>query len=79
MDYKWQVYWFVLSCITPGIFTNAGVKPNIIPEMASLHYYLRAPTKAEVEELKRKVEGCIQGAAMATGCQVCSLYTYYFP
>ena len=51
-----------------GVFTNGGVKPNIIPEKASLQYYVRAPTVVELNELKEKVIACFNGAAQATGC-----------
>lgn len=53
-----------------GIITNGGSKPNIIPEVAKMEYYLRAPTKAEVEELHSKVLACYDAAAKATGCTV---------
>ena len=53
-----------------GVFTNGGVKPNIIPEKTSLQYYVRAPTIAELNELKEKVIACFNGAAQATGCGV---------
>ena len=53
-----------------GVFTNGGVKPNIIPEKASLQYYVRAPTIVELNELKEKVIACFNGAAQATGCTV---------
>jgi amidohydrolase len=53
-----------------GIITNGGVKPNIIPEMASLEYYMRAPTKQELAVVKEKVTVCFQAAAVATGCTV---------
>ena len=61
----------VLNFIIAGIITNGGAKPNIIPELAELLYFLRAPTVPELAVLKEKVIGCIQGAATATGCQVC--------
>ncbi|XP_030840445.1 peptidase M20 domain-containing protein 2 [Strongylocentrotus purpuratus] len=52
-----------------GIFTNGGAKPNIIPEEAELFYYLRAPTQEALSQVKKKVVGCAQGAAVATGCE----------
>ena len=60
--------------IITGVFTNGGAKPNIIPELSELLYYLRAPTDTELAVLKDKVIGCIQGAATATGCQVCKRF-----
>lgn len=52
------------------MITNGGAKPNIIPELAELEYYIRAPTDTELVVLKEKVVGCIEGAATATGCKV---------
>ena len=53
-----------------GIITNGGVKPNIIPEVASLDYYIRAPKKSELVTLREKVEKCFEAAAKATNCSV---------
>ena len=53
-----------------GIITNGGTKPNIIPEKASMEYFIRAPTKSEVYALTKKVRACFEAAASATGCQV---------
>jgi amidohydrolase len=52
------------------VIINGGAKPNIIPEKASLHYYIRAPTLSELQELREKVMACFEGAAKATGCTV---------
>ncbi|KAK7487752.1 hypothetical protein BaRGS_00021019 [Batillaria attramentaria] len=53
-----------------GVISNGGVKPNIVPALSELVYYLRAPTPTELAVLNEKVIGCIEGAAKATGCQV---------
>ena len=53
-----------------GVITNGGAKPNIIPEVASLSYYVRTPQKAELDALVEKVKSCFEAAAMATGCGV---------
>ncbi|XP_045198069.2 xaa-Arg dipeptidase-like [Mercenaria mercenaria] len=53
-----------------GVIKNGGAQPNIIPEETELEYYLRTPTDDEMVTLKQKVEGCVQGAALATGCTV---------
>ncbi len=52
-----------------GIVTDGGVKPNIIPEKAVMHYRARAPTRDEMYLLKDKVTKCFIGAAQATGCE----------
>lgn len=53
-----------------GVITNGGIKPNIIPESSKVLYYIRTPTKEELEELRQKVMCCFEAAAKATGCQV---------
>lgn len=53
-----------------GIITNGGAKPNIIPEYAELEFYIRAPTKSELEVLKEKIIGCFESAATGTGCKL---------
>ncbi|XP_065913317.1 xaa-Arg dipeptidase-like [Dysidea avara] len=53
-----------------GIITNGGAKPNIIPELTKMEYYLRAPTRSEVKDLYSKVMACYEAAAKATGCTV---------
>ena len=53
-----------------GVITNGGAKPNIIPEKASMEYYVRAPTKSEMYAFTKKVCACFEAAASATGCQV---------
>ncbi|XP_074541293.1 peptidase M20 domain-containing protein 2-like [Halichoeres trimaculatus] len=53
-----------------GIIKHGGVKPNIIPDYTELEYYLRTPSRAELDLLKSKAERCFRSAAEATGCQV---------
>lgn len=53
-----------------GIFTKGGVKPNIIPEQAELLFYCRAPSSKELKVLQKKMAGCFEGAAAASGCKV---------
>ena len=53
-----------------GIITNGGAKPNIIPEKSQLAYYIRAPSRSELETFLDKVTACFESAATATGCQV---------
>ena len=50
-----------------GVITNGGVKPNIVPDFASAHFYVRALDDDYCEELLTKVENCAKGAAIATG------------
>ena len=53
-----------------GIITNGGAKPNIIPEEASMSYFVRAPNKVELKVFQKKMHACFESAAAATGCQV---------
>ena len=53
-----------------GVITNGGAKPNIIPEKASMEYYIRAPTRNEVYAFAEKIRACFEAAASATGCQL---------
>lgn len=53
-----------------GIFTHGGDKPNIVPKFASMNWYVRSDTLETLAPLKRRVEDCFRGAALATGCEV---------
>ena len=53
-----------------GVFTKAGVKPNIIPDHTAAEFYLRAADDATLPDLKRRVLACFAGAATATGCRL---------
>jgi amidohydrolase len=51
-----------------GIITKGGAAPNIIPDVASATFYVRAPRMAYMWDLAKRVAACAEGAAMATGC-----------
>lgn len=53
-----------------GIITNGGQAPNVIPEYASAHYYIRARTREEVVALEPRIRAIADGAALATGATV---------
>jgi amidohydrolase len=53
-----------------GIFTDGGQAPNVVPERAAGHFYVRAPTRSELEALKPRVEGCFRAGAAATGAEL---------
>ena len=61
MQPSWRVH---------GIITRGGVKPNIIPGMTEMHYYIRTPNEKDMEVLYKKCTNCFQSAAIATGCEV---------
>ncbi|WP_342322499.1 M20 family metallopeptidase [Kosakonia sp. BYX6] len=53
-----------------GIITNGGQAPNVIPEYASAHYYIRAYTREQVIELEPRLRAIAEGVALATGTTV---------
>jgi amidohydrolase len=50
-----------------GIIKHGGDSPNTIPDYASAHLYVRAPTVPMLEETYSKVKDIIKGAELATG------------
>jgi amidohydrolase len=53
-----------------GIFTEAGEAPNVVPERAAGRFYVRARNADELAVLKRRVEGCFEAGAQATGARL---------
>jgi amidohydrolase len=53
-----------------GYVRNGGDAVNIIPERALCEFSVRAPTGAEVVEVRKVVERCARGAAMASDVSV---------
>ncbi|MFV1950892.1 MAG: M20 family metallopeptidase [Nitrospinota bacterium] len=53
-----------------GIITEGGYAPNIIPEMASAQFYVRALEEKYFKEVVEKVKECARGAAIATGTKL---------
>jgi len=51
-----------------GIFTDAGDKPNIVPQYAAAEWYVRSPTLRLLQGLKERVLNCLEAGATATGC-----------
>lgn len=50
--------------------TNGGEAPNIVPDKASVLYYVRAMSRDHVEEGFKRLVRCAEGAAWMTGTQV---------
>lgn len=53
-----------------GIVKNGGQAVNIIPELASCEFSVRALDGEELERVRAIVERCARGAAMASGVEV---------
>ena len=52
-----------------GIITNGGQAPNIVPEYAAGKFYLRAASAPGLENVYRRVEKIVEGAAAMTGAK----------
>jgi len=49
-----------------SVITNGGKAPNIVPDLAEIWYYIRAPKKADVDAVAARMEKIAQGMALAT-------------
>ena len=69
------------DCRIHGIITNGGAAANIIPELASASFYVRAPRIDAMWDLYRRVVACAEAAARATGAtlRVLQLDNVYEP
>ncbi|MBN6888265.1 aminobenzoyl-glutamate utilization protein B [Cytobacillus horneckiae] len=54
------------------VITNGGLAPNIVPDQASVWYYLRASTTAQVDQMLARVNKIADGAALMTETAVSS-------
>ena len=53
-----------------GIFTNGGDKPNIVPSLAAMDWYVRAATIESLQPLKDRVLTALESSAAACGCSM---------
>jgi amidohydrolase len=53
-----------------GIITHGGAAPNVVPDLCEAAYYLRAIDLGDLEDLRRRVRSCLEGAAAASGTSV---------
>lgn len=56
--------------IIQGHITDGGAAPNIIHAYAAGVFVVRADTRSRLEELKKKVDGCFEAGATATGARL---------
>ena len=49
---------------------DGGDAPNVVPAYAKSWYYVRGKDRAQVDEVRRRLEACARGAAMATETKV---------
>src|SRR5437868_14852840 len=53
-----------------GVFTEAGHKPNIVPDHTVAEWYVRSGTIASLQPLKERVLACLHAGADAAGCRM---------
>lgn len=53
-----------------GVIRNGGMEPNLIPDEASLEYFIRDTSAASVDSMAKKIEACFKAGAQATGCSL---------
>ena len=51
-----------------GIIVDGGQKANIVPERAEALWYARSPTRARLDDLKQRLQACLEAGAAAAGC-----------
>jgi amidohydrolase len=53
-----------------GIILNGGQRANVVPELTSMEYYMRAPSMGSLKKLQTAAIGCFEAACKSTGCRV---------
>lgn len=53
-----------------GVITDGGQAANVVPERASLRYYVRGLDRPYLEKVVARVENCARAGALATGAEV---------
>lgn len=53
-----------------SVILDGGNVPNVITSFTKTQYYVRSGTLKEATALEARVRGCLDGAAMATGCEI---------
>ena len=51
-----------------GIVSHGGDAPNVIPDRAEGHWYVRGTTMAQMREVEARVQKCFEAGALATDC-----------
>ncbi|HEX2987767.1 MAG TPA: M20 family metallopeptidase [Chloroflexota bacterium] len=52
------------------VITNGGSEPNVVPALAEVWYYVRAPHRVEVESVYQRIVKIAEGAALMTGAEL---------
>jgi len=48
------------------VITNGGGEPNVVPALAEVWYYVRAPRRKDVEAIYQRIMEIAEGAAKMT-------------
>jgi aminobenzoyl-glutamate utilization protein B len=56
------------------IITNGGLAPNVVPDKAASHYYIRAHKPQNLADVSERVLNVARGAALMTGTEVEIVY-----
>ena len=49
-----------------SVIRDGGDAPNVVPAYAKIWYFVRGKDRAEVDEVRKRLTGCAEGAATAT-------------
>lgn len=52
------------------VIKDGGLAPNIVPETASVQYFIRGPKYPDVSYARQRIDDIAKGAALATGTEV---------
>ena len=53
-----------------SVIEVGGTVPNVITEYTRMNWNVRSPTKQRADKLLERVKGCLEAAALATGCKL---------
>ena len=56
------------------VITNGGGAPNVVPDDAEVWYFVRAPRRAQVDEVTARIRKIAQGAALMTETTMAEQY-----
>lgn len=60
---------YYLGANVYGIFKDGGQKVSIIPDHASLHYYVRVKSASQLSQVRNMIENVAEGSAKGLGCK----------
>ncbi len=53
-----------------GVITEGGTVPNVVPDRAVVHYYIRYPDDVYLQQVRGMIDDAARAAALATGTKV---------